>query len=100
MTVLAPLEDPNYQPVYRPQRGFIPPIIAKWGPRSQLRWFRRFSGQIGPQKPDVWKQFYCSSEAHRGQCCDSCMGDLDEGYREYYEDGYCCCLAVPDLEVP
>jgi hypothetical protein len=94
VTVLAPIEDPAYEPTYRPQRGFIPSVVAKWGPRSQLRWFRRFHDEIGAQKPDVWARFYCSSEAHRGTCCGSCIGDWEEGYREYYEDDLCCCKAA------
>jgi hypothetical protein len=93
VSVLAPLEDPTYEPAYRPQRGFIPPVIAKWGPRSQLRWFRRFEREIGEQKPDVWARFYCSSEAHRGTCCNSCIGDWEEGYDDRPE-GMCCCKAA------
>jgi hypothetical protein len=89
----APLDDPAYIPQHQPDRGTVPDVIARWGPRSQLRWFRRFGGQLRPQPAAYWDPFYCSSEDHRGDCCVSCIADQEEGYGSV--DGACCCRGIP-----
>lgn len=82
----APLDDPTYQPKHPPIDGQIPGVVAKWGPASQLRWFRRFGSQLGVRRD--WDQFYCHSEHHRGLCCFSCE---DEGDLGVQGGGHCCC---------
>lgn len=90
VTVLPPLEDPNYEPAYRPYRGGVHPVVAKWGPRSQVRWFSRFWRELRPMRKVEADQYYCHSVEHRGWCCESCMGEEEDGYPTY--DGeYCCC---------
>lgn len=89
-----PLEDRNYTPKHPPVDGYIPAVVEKWGPRSQVRWFDRFMSELRPQKPDVWERYYCSSEEHKGSCCSSCIQDRDEGYFDLYPK--CCCRS--DLE--
>jgi len=88
---LAPLEDPAYEPQHPPVNGRVPAVVAKWGPRSQLRWFRRFRKEIGAQSIEVWEAHYCASLGHRGQCCVSCEGEYLDGYGVTL-DGWCCCL--------
>lgn len=93
-----PLEDPRYVPVHQPDRlGGVPWQVERWGPRSQLRWFDRFRGQVTRMTGAGWARFYCSSLLHRGLCCDSCLDDYDEGYDEPYE-GHCCCEAFREAE--
>lgn len=92
--VSAPLEDPAYDPVHKPVNGVPPDVVARWGPRSQVRWFGRFWEQLRPQRKEFWDRFYCSSEQHRGDCCVSCTADAEEGYRDWDEDK-CCCKAFP-----
>lgn len=89
---IAPLEDPAYKPLHPPVNGRVPGVVAKWGPRSQLRWFDRFAGQLKPMPHKVWDQFYCVVLAHRGQCCTSCLQDKEDGYGGDI-DG-CCCAAI------
>jgi hypothetical protein len=86
----APLDDPEYDPQIKPVRGDVPDVVAKWGPRSQRRWFRRFYRELRPQKPAYWDRFYCESEDHIGPCCISCGEDGDMGDL----DGKCCCHAI------
>lgn len=88
-TDLAPLDDPRYQPKHPPDHGTIPFVVRRWGPRSQVRWFRRFRGELRPQPPAVWNEHHPTSELHRGLCCDSCLADLDDGYPAV--DDRCCC---------
>lgn len=90
MTDLAPLDDPRYEPTHPPRNGCIPWVVERWGPRSQVRWFRRFSDSLtGPQ---AWERYYVFSTQHKGSCCSSCIEDVDEGY-EPYDAGHCCCRA-------
>lgn len=84
----APLDDPTYTPAHPPADGKIPKVVAKWGARSQLRWFRRFSDQLGRRRD--WDRFYCQSERHRGFCCTSCFDEYQDGYGVMV-DGWCCC---------
>lgn len=96
MADLAPLDDPRYVPQHPPVGGKVPDVVAKWGPRSQLRWFRRFRRfrrEIGAQPVAVWDAHYCTSEHHRGQCCDSCQQEYLDGYHGggVMTDGWCCC---------
>jgi hypothetical protein len=86
-----PLEDPAYVVKHPPVEGRVPDVVAKWGPKSQLRWFTRFQGQLKPAPHSEWDRFYCASEAHRGECCVSCIDDFNAGYREIDE---CCCIAL------
>jgi len=83
----APLDDPAYAPEHPPINGIIPPVVARWGPKSQRRWFRRFRAELKWQSLDG---FYCESEHHVGSCCDSCAQDAAMGYGGDV-DGYCCC---------
>lgn len=90
MTRLAPLDDPRYVPVHPPVGGRVPEVVARWGPRSQVRWFRRFREQVGSQPIAVWDEHYCASEHHRGQCCSSCFGEYLDGHGAMM-DAWCCC---------
>lgn len=88
MITNPPLEDPAFFPEHVPVNGQPPAIVAKWGPKSQIRWFRRFPGLILPHA--VWDQFHSSSSEHKGLCCDSCADD-EEWYGEPQFDDHCCC---------
>jgi hypothetical protein len=94
---VAPLEDPAYEPLNPPVNGLPPDVVAKWGPRSQHRWFVRYQGQIKPMKYSEWDRFYCDSDDHLGLCCSSCISDIEEGYQDWDEDR-CCCRAPLDWE--
>lgn len=87
-TILAPLDDPAYTPQHPPLESQVPDVITNWGPRSQLRWFRRFGQQLGPRKD--WDRYYCQSEHHPGLCCSSC-DDEYEAATGVRLDGWCCC---------
>lgn len=89
---LAPLEDPAYEPEHPPVGRCVPDVVAKWGPRSQVRWFQRFGKQLGMQRHEVWDLYYCTSQEHRGLCCTSCEQD---GYDDL--DGHCCCEGLRAL---
>lgn len=95
MTTLAPLEDPTYQPVHVPISGRAPDVVAKWGPRSQVRWFERFVGHGHDKyaRADYWDRFYVESELHRGLHCSSCVEEQNGGYQDYDPD-WCCCRAT------
>jgi hypothetical protein len=86
----APLDDPDYVPQHPPVNGIIPDVVAKWGPRSQLRWFRRFRSQLADRQPQSWDRFYCATENHLGGCCYSCYDEADMG-TGVIMDGWCCC---------
>lgn len=91
---LFPLQDPNYQPEHIPIDGMVPPIIARWGKASQLRWFKRFS-KITPKgftlsHRNDFSIFWCDSEHHIGPCCGSCIGEFEDGFGVMM-DGWCCC---------
>jgi hypothetical protein len=90
---MAPLEDPRYEPKHPPRGGYVPAVIDKWGPRSQLRWFVRFRRQLNPLPTSERARYYCDSLDHRGWCCDSCMDDWGEGYSSP-PDGTCCCKGL------
>lgn len=95
MTIEAPLEDPAYEPRYRPIDGRPNPSVKRWAPASQLRWFRRFWGsdEMPTLKTSDAGDYYCSSVEHRGGCCDSCLEDIE--YDSSYKiDGHCCCRAL------
>lgn len=85
---MHPLEDPRYDPVHKPQEGRVPPVIERWGPASQLRWFRRFGGELNPME-DLGA-YWCTSEEHPGPCCISCQWEAYED-TGVVMDGYCCC---------
>jgi hypothetical protein len=93
MTVveLTPLEDPDYKPKHPPVDGKIPDIVARWGKTSQLRWFERYANDLNPRQ--TWSVYWCQSEFHRGLCCTSCYGELEDGYHGggVMADGWCCC---------
>ena len=104
---LAPLDDPAYDPMHKPVDGVVPDVVAKWGPRSQVRWFDRFHRQIKAMPPQEWNRFYCESVQHRGQCCMSCIEDAREGYCDWdrptdplrpVEDERCCCYVLKEAE--
>lgn len=85
----APLEDPSYKPKYPPVDGKIPAVVIKFGPATQLRWFRRFLRDLG------WGanfyEYYTTSKHHKGPCCGTCIVDCEEGYGSVIDDGWCCC---------
>ena len=85
---MSGLEDPTYEPQHPPREGEVPLVVEKWGPRSQVRWFARFSTDLKPQPAAYWSRFYVSSVQHRGECCVSCQED-----GEVYDDA-CCCIAL------
>ncbi len=89
---LAPLEDPAYEPRHPPVGGLPPDVVAKWGPRSQMRWFGRYRDQLRPMPWKFWERFYFASAEHRGNCCSSCIEDKNEGYGWDIEG--CCCAAM------
>jgi hypothetical protein len=87
-----PLDDPAYVPLNPPVNGHPTDVVAKWGARSQLRWFARFQNQLKPWPHAEWGRFYCESESHRGQCCSSCIDDKANGYGDDIDE--CCCEAL------
>jgi hypothetical protein len=87
MAELAPLDDRTYQPQHPPVAGQVPDVVAKWGRRSQMRWFRRFRTELAPRRD--WERFYCQSESHLGLCCVSCWEEGDQGVQGCGD--YCCC---------
>lgn len=86
----APLEDPTYAPEHPPVNGQIPDVVAKWGPRSQHRWFRRFRSQLADRQEQGWGQFYCVTENHLGGCCYSCDEEYEYSTGVMMDDGCCC----------
>lgn len=84
--MIPPLDDPHYVPQHPPVDGQIPDVVARWGKRSQLRWFRRFRRQLADRQE--WDRFYSCSEHHLGSCCYSCFEEADFGVMQ---DGWCCC---------
>lgn len=88
-----PLDDPAYAPQYPPVAGMVPSAVARWGAASQLRWFRRFRGQITPMRGEEWARFFCVSAAHRGQHCGSCLDDLEDGF-DNRPESLCCCAGT------
>ena len=95
---IAPLDDPAYVPQHPPVNGTVPDVVAKWGPRSQRRWFRRYNGQLQAMPHSEWARFYCSSEEHRGLCCGSCLDDDEMGYGSGIDE--CCCYALKEKMTP
>jgi len=89
MTDRAPLDDPAYIPEHPPINGIIPPIVARWGPASQRRWFRRYWGQL--VREQAWGGFYWSSEHHVNGCCERCGEAPDEWFPPIPLDDWCCC---------
>ena len=90
----SPLNDRQYRPVNLPVNGKAPEGIEKWGPKSQVRWFHRFYGQVLGTHA-YWNDYYIDSTQHRGLCCESCMEDEQNGYRDWDEE-VCCCRAMKD----
>ena len=106
----APLDDPTYEPVHKPVRGRVPEVVARWGMRSQLRWFRRYARDLQAQRDKLqwvpsrsrpgryeregesgWTpigEYWCHSEHHKGPCCYSCEEESAYGVMQ---DGWCCC---------
>ena len=86
--MIASLDDPRHEPLHPPVDGKIPDVVARWGPRSQLRWFRRFRRELADRQD--WDRFYCTSECHLGSCCYSCFEEGEHG-TGVMQDGWCCC---------
>lgn len=84
----TPLEDPTYDPVHKPLAGIVPSVVEKWGPRSQVRWFKRFRNELY-RFARIAEHFYTESVEHKGDCCWSCVSEKNEGY--HYLDDCCCC---------
>lgn len=95
----APLEDAAYEPVARPINGRPNPLVKKWGPRSQLRWFKRFWGSDAMPTLSTAdaNEYHCSSLEHKGGCCGSCIEDYEMGYDDLGE--HCCCRALVERVV-
>lgn len=90
----APLDDPQYEPEHPPVDGRIPPVVAKFGPATQVRWFRRFLKDLKP--PVEWGRFHVHSVEHLGPCCTSCDEDDMLGYGSMSPD-FCCCRSLKEL---
>lgn len=86
---MTPLEDPRYIPLHPPVNGMIPDVIERWGPSSQIRWFTRFRQDLKLWRVDL-TSYWISSLEHRGACCGTCLGELEETGIDPM-DGYCCC---------
>lgn len=89
----SPLNRHDHMPVVVPTEGVIPEVVARWGPRSQLRWFNRFVRTLSPRPMSEWNRYHVQSLSHTGLCCDSCLEDVSEGY-EPPDAGLCCCRGV------
>ncbi|MET9385319.1 hypothetical protein ABZY09_30670 [Streptomyces sp. NPDC002928] len=88
---VAPLEDPAYEPEHPPVGGGVPAVVARWGARSQVRWFTRFWREL--RFPQDLSGFWVFSEHHRGPCCLSCESEFLDGFQGggLMADGWCCC---------
>jgi hypothetical protein len=87
-----PLDDPFYEPEHPPVNERIPDEVAKFGPRTQIRWFNRFRAALNAG--NNLNDYYVTSENHKGPCCASCIGEFEDGYQRggVIADGWCCCL--------
>lgn len=92
----SPLNDPTYAPRHPPVNGEPPAVVARFGPRTQIRWFQRFrrnlSGHYDSARKGAVDRYHCESLLHRGFCCWQCEGDE---YNEPWEGPDCCCRALP-----
>lgn len=88
---LAPLDDPRYVPQHPPRNGSVPWVVEKWGPRSQLRWFRRFRDSLDASWVQ-WDRYHRVSVEHLGGHCLSCLDE--EEYLGYRGTTGCCCRAM------
>lgn len=88
---MTPLEDPDYSPAHPPVEGKVPEVVTRWGKRSQIRWFQRFSGELNWTQD--FSQMWPTSEHHRDWCCTSCFAEYEDGYQGGgpIMDGWCCC---------
>lgn len=98
----APLNDRAYEPAHPPVHGVVPEVVAKWGPFSQIRWFRRYEPQLRSWSPTNWTRgkadlYFVESVMHKGWCCASC-GDEEEYGFGGVDDCYCCCRAIKASE--
>src|SRR4051812_43977328 len=64
----APLNDPDYAPAYPPIDGRVPPEVARFGPRSQLRWFARHFDMLRDTSARALDDYYINSTMHTGAC--------------------------------
>lgn len=92
---IAPLDDPVYEPKHQPVNGQVPEVVARFGPRTQVRWFQRFRNTLWEQRdrrnPVDYSQYFAESLHHKGLCCPTC----DNGEEAEYWDGPgCCCRAL------
>ncbi|MFE3202226.1 hypothetical protein [Embleya sp. NPDC059237] len=102
---LAPLEDPTYTPKHQPTGGRIPAVVARWGPRSQLRWYRRFDRDLvtpldAPARQrhnDTIDSMYVHSLEHVGPCCSACFSEFEETGIPVNEYGCCCRSTRPKV---
>jgi hypothetical protein len=91
----APLDDPSYEPLHPPVNGQVPDVVAKWGPRSQVRWFWRYRFDLwedGVIPGEIADRHFVRSVEHRGSCCLSCLQDMDMGYDDMQP--HCCCIGL------
>ena len=86
--IVAPLDDPSYVPEHPLVDGIVPTVVRKWGPRSQLRWFRRFRHQLAHGQDLA--HLHAESPHHTGWCCSSCAAEYEYGMGVMI-DGWCCC---------
>lgn len=89
MSDIPPLEDPSYVPEHPPVDGKIPDVVYRFGPATQIRWFKRFYKSLGPD--NNFSDYYVDSEHHRGCCCVSCLDEYEEHCGSVIDDGWCCC---------
>lgn len=84
-----PLDDPSYEPKY-PRVNGIPKEVSFFGPRTQIRWFKRY---LKPFETEDLSSYYVTSEHHKGLCCGSCLGEFENEYQGggVIADGWCCC---------
>lgn len=92
MIEVPPLEDYSYEPENPPIDGMIPEVVKKFGPRTQIRWFKRF--YLDLKKGQSFGEYYTSSEQHKGYCCLDCDYELVEFGTGVMAFGPgCCCRA-------
>lgn len=86
---MHPLDDPAHVPLNPPVDGQIPDVVSRFGPATQIRYFRRFWDDLGVLTEERLRDYYCHSIEHRGACCSSCIADEWDGY-DYGGSGCCC----------
>ena len=73
----------------------VPQDFAAWKltnptPQEQIDYFKAHPDTKMPRK--MWDAFYCSTLAHKGFHCGSCLSDAEYLGQPNFDDK-CCCLA-------